>query len=145
MTSSPIGTWVPGTVIDVYLTFLTRETSPTTTHANLTKVKAITIICTWVACAPVYFFFAVRPREAERANASVAGPLFFFQACATIKAWRIDTRQSAVLTVSSIVARGAEAVITILQIRATTTVPTGIAVTLADLMFAVNTGKARFA
>lgn len=29
--------------------------------------------------------------------------------------------------------------------RATTAVPTGIAVTLADLMFAVNAGKARFA
>lgn len=29
--------------------------------------------------------------------------------------------------------------------RATTAIPTGIAVTLADLMFAVNTGKARFA
>lgn len=43
MTSSPIGTWVSGTIIDVYLTFLTRETSPTTTHTNLTKVKTITI------------------------------------------------------------------------------------------------------
>lgn len=43
MTSSPIGTRVPGTVIDVNLTFLTREASPTTTHTNLTKVKAITI------------------------------------------------------------------------------------------------------
>lgn len=145
MTSSPIGTWVSGTIIDVYLTFLTRETSPTAAHTNLPKVKATTIICTRVACAPVYFFFTVRPCEAKRANASVAGPLILFQACATVEAWRIYTCQSAVLTVSAIVARGAQAVITVLHIRATATVPTGIAVALADLVFAVDAGEAGFA
>lgn len=71
--------------------------------------------------------------------------MVFLQAGATVEAWRIYTRQSAVLTVSAIVARGAQAVITILHIRATAAIPAGIAVTLADLMFAVNAGEARFA
>ncbi|KAF2980017.1 hypothetical protein EK904_009451 [Melospiza melodia maxima] len=40
----------------------------------------------------------VRPCEAERANASVAGPLILFQACATVEARRIYTCQGTVLT-----------------------------------------------
>lgn len=83
-------------------------------------IKKLTI-CTGVACAPVYFLFTVRPCEAKRANTSVAGPLFFFQACAAVKARRIYTRQSAVLTVSAVVARGAQAVITVLHILQNTT------------------------
>lgn len=136
-----IGTWIAGTIINIYLTPGSGKALPTLAYCITSNIQAVAPIQTGIVGATIDFLFTVGAVVVHRAATNIASHDALFYARAPVKARTICTGHSTNIAVLAIETPRTYTLVVIFQVITAASVPAGVAGALIALDLTVGTGE----